>query len=272
LASTGQFSYPTNFLNRFAYSPYVGVLIQKMLFDRKYSYFDELSDIGVDVNFKSYLGKTKGALAISEFQHFFRNYMNNYEPRYLNSGEIQNVNFVHMAKDLASIEQAFNLPFITKSVMLQLNLDSLFKAIPKSIFFYTKRDPLYNMQSILIARQKYHGNKASWFSVKPKEYEMLKDMGYHYQIAGQVFFTRKSIERVLEKIPLKNKLVVSYEDFCKNTPAYYEKIIKIYSVWGYNLKKKYAGPSCFKISNRKRINTSELEKLKTAYKYFQKNQ
>ena len=75
MASSGLFSYPTNVLNRFAYAPYIGALIQQILFNPDYDFQNAFEDNKITPLFDSNLGKTKGAMAPSEFQHFFRNYM-----------------------------------------------------------------------------------------------------------------------------------------------------------------------------------------------------
>lgn len=45
IASLGTHSYGSNFLTRFAYSPYIGALIQKMLFDKDYDFHGDFNDI-----------------------------------------------------------------------------------------------------------------------------------------------------------------------------------------------------------------------------------
>jgi len=220
LARLGCFSYPSNTLARFAYAPYLGALIQQMLYNKKFDPLNELNLNDVDITFHSALGKSNGVLAPNEFQHFFRNYINNYFPQYINKNEFDLINFESLLSGLASIEFVFNQPFVTKAMMIQYNLADFHQKIPNSIFFHIKRDPLYVMQSIYQAREKYFGDITKWWSVKPKEYETLKNLDIYHQIAGQVYFTTKSIEHDLKEIPDKNKLVIEYEDFCLNPNKY----------------------------------------------------
>jgi hypothetical protein len=267
LASLGVYSYPSNLLTRFAYAPYIGAMIQEMLFNPKYDFQGDFLDIQSDINFISDLGKSKGALAVNEFQHFFRNYMSHTDPRYLNREELENVDFIGIMKGLASIEKVFHKPFITKVAMLKYNLIELSKHI-NSVFFYTTRTPIYIMQSLYKARINYYQNINIWYGSKPPEYSYLKNMDVYHQIAGQVYFTDKSLLNELQKLNRNRLIIFPYEDFCTNPEIYFEKIKLLYNNFGYSLKKKYDGIKNFEISNNFTIDKTLIHMFDKAYQYF----
>jgi hypothetical protein len=269
LASLEVFSYPTNILTRFAYAPYVGALIQKMLFAPEFDFHEDFKDIESGINFKSNLGKSKGALATNEFQHFFRNYMPNFDPEYLNDEEIEVVDFVGIKKGLTSIEQGFEKPFVTKAMMLLFNLLTLFNNIPNSIFIYMKREPIYNMQSIYLSRVKYYNKSDLWWSVKPKEYAFLKDMDVYHQIAGQIYFTKKSIENILQKIPDKNYIAIEYKNFCRKPNKIYNELVSKYKANGFEITQVYNGENNFSLNNIIKLPKSEIDKFEKAYEHFE---
>jgi len=268
-ASLGIFSYPTNFLTRFAYAPYIGACIQKMIFDKKYDFQGELGDIQSGLNFSSDLGKSKGALATNEFQHFFRNYIDSFDPGYLNSTKLNEEILKAIRKGLASIEYAYNKPFITKGVMLQYNIDTVFKEIPELFFFYIKRDTLFIMQSIFLARKKYYNDQKAWFSYKPKEYAQLKMMDVYHQIAGQVFFTETAINKGLANVPVERKMYIDYEEFCSNPEKYFNIITKKYEALNYPIQSDYSGPQSFENQNKVKLSEGEIKYFKDAYSNFQ---
>jgi len=268
IASLHLFSYPTNLLNRFAYAPYIGAQIQKLLFDKCFDYANEFVDLKSKMEFESSLGKSTGALAANEFQHFFRNYMNHFEPKYLNVDEISQVDFIGIKKGLISIEHAFEKPFVVKLAMLQFNLPAFYNYFTDAVFLFVKRKPVYNMQSLLLAREDYYGGRNIWWSVKPKEFEMLERMDIYHQIAGQVFFTNRAIEDALKNIPEQNKLIIQYEDFCENPEQYYHCIREKYRMYNYNIPETYNGNSGFQSTNTLKLSGSELQKLENAYDYF----
>jgi Ca2+-binding EF-hand superfamily protein len=126
------------------------------------------------------------------------------------------------------------------------------------------------MQSILLAREKYYSDRNTWWSVKPKEYQILKDKDYFHQIAGQVFYTDKAIRESFEKIPLKNKIEVSYEDFCQYPQETYKKIVHKYAQNNFSLKSEYNGRSSFQLSRSIELKKSEIQNFKEAYSFFDK--
>ena len=268
LASLGFFSYPSNFLTRFAYAPYVGALIQKMLFDKDYDFHGDFYDIQSSLNFDSELGKSKGALATNEFQHFFRNYTSHFDPQFLDDEALRQVDFQGIKKGLTSIEYAFDKPFVTKAAMFKYNIPEFYAAIPKSIFLYIKRDPMLNMQSLLFARMKYFNDYNLWYGSKPKEYHKLRDLDIYSQIAGQVYFTNQSIEKAFERMPAGNKLVVDYERFCEDPGKFYEEVRDKYRLFGYDIKSSYNGPEKFSVSNTLTLDKEQAKKLETAYNRF----
>ena len=268
IAGLGNFSYPSNLLNRFAYAPYIGALIQKMLFDPEYNYANEFhSNIG-NRSFKSELGKTIGYTSPNEFQYFFRKHMKNFDPEYLTEANLAKVNFKGIIQGLSSIEAVFDKPFICKLIMLQYNIEKVHNQIPNSIFFYIKRDPLLNMQSILNARSKYYGDKKTWWSVKPPEYNILKNLDVHSQIAGQVYYTNRHIENTLEDIPDNNKIMINYEEFCEKPHCVYDQILEKYYKNGFKISESYLGVKSFIIKNKLKLSKSDVNKFVNAYNRF----
>lgn len=268
MASTGVFSYPTNVLTRFSYAPYIGGLIQKMLFDPKYDFHGDFADIQSQINFKSDIGKSKGALATNEFQHFFRNYMPNFDIEWLDDNALKKVDCKGMMKGLASIEKAFERPFVTKANILQHNIEYFAREIVFLLYLHIKREPIFIMQSILNSRKRYYGSQNVWWSVKPREYDQLKDMDVYHQIAGQVYFTNMEIENGLLHISDSNQLTIEYESFCENPEAVHEKIIEKYSVLGCELISEYNGPKSFVCRNNIRLPKKDIELLQYAFEDF----
>lgn len=266
LANSGCFSYPTNTLARFSYAPYIGALVQQLLFNKDFDPLNELNYTDSSILFNSNLGKTSGFLAPNEFQHFFRNYISNYFPEYIKQEEFKTIDFEDMKRNLCLIENVFQKPFITKAIMVQYNLADFYKEIPNSIFFYLKRDPFYVMQSIYMAREKYYGDLSKWWSVKPKEYESLKNKDVYHQIAGQVYHTDLSIQQSLEQIPEDKKLLVDYEDFCENPQKYFQKIKELYKEKNIEfISDNISNDNLFQNSNSLKIEKSEFNRLKDAY-------
>ena len=77
------------------------------------------------------------------------------------------------------------------------------------------------------------------------EYVFLKDYNVYTQLAGQVYYTNQYIEKTLLKIPKPNRLVVSFEAFCRNPSKLYEQVMRKLNQLGYQGGKTYMGPRSF---------------------------
>ncbi len=270
LASTGSFAYPTNLLTRFAYAPYIGALIQNLLFDAKYDYQGEFQGIQSEITFSSDLGKNRGVLAASEFFHFWRNYfpVYLYFPETLSQEHLERVDCGEMSKALASIEHAFGKPFVAKGVFLQHHLPYFHNKMPFLAFFRMTRTPLFVCQSILLARVQYYEDRTAWLSSRPKEYSHLKEMDAYHQVAGQVYFMEQEIEKGLQSIPESHQLTIEYEAFCADPRAVYGLILEKYAALGCELPPEYKGPGSFVCSNEVRLPKEDIAGLQAAYDDF----
>ena len=268
LDTTGQFAIPTNLLSRFYYAPYLGSKIQQLLTDKKFDYNNEMSGLDAKGRFDSDLGKTAGVLAPSEFLYFWRRLLPNYDPEYLSPSEEDRIDSAGLASGLASIEAVFQKPLAVKAFIIQYNLPRLYKIFANGLFVQVRRNPLYVMQSIYQARKTFYGTLNIWWSVKPREFDELQQLDAYHQIAGQVYFTERAISAGLMQIPEKNRLVIEYEEVCKDPDGFYLELREKYEANGYHLPGDASLPDTFSPSNEVRIPEMEMKKLTDAYNIF----
>jgi len=187
LQATGSFAMFTNVLSRFYYAPFIGAKIQQLLFNSAFDFRGELTTSAAGTGPASSLGKTRGPLAPSEALHFFRRFVPYYDPQYLEPNRQAEVDAAGMAAELAALESVFDRPLAMKNALLLYNLNCMRKCTGSSLVLYLKRDPLFIAQSLLLARENHYGRRDIWWSVKPKEYDQLKELDVFPQVAGQVF-------------------------------------------------------------------------------------
>lgn len=213
LANTGIFSYPTNLAARFYKNPAFGIKVQQALVE-----FDPINQIGFskEVDFSSKLGKTFGAMAPSEYWYYWRQFFSFGDTQRLSSDEFNAVDMKAFIHGLAQFQNLTGKPLTLKGMMLNWNLSDLYNHYKNFVFLVVEREPFFNAQSLLFAREKYYGDRSSWYSFKPEEYTALKDKSPIEQVAGQVVYTNNAIERELKLIPEKNVLKVTYENFCSS--------------------------------------------------------
>ena len=214
LADTGSFCYPSNFISRFFYAPYVGSLLQKLTFDLDFK-GELFGGYQGKTIYKSDLGKTKGPLAPHEFWYFWRRYFKFGELQQLTEPELARIDTDGFLNGLRGIQHVFEKPLFLKGMIANWHIPFLAEIVPNSYFIYVKRDLLYNAQSLLKARESFFSDIRQWYSFKPAEYIELKSKDPYHQVAGQVFYTNEAIENGLELIGDERAIEVQYEDFCE---------------------------------------------------------
>jgi len=269
LAKTGKFAYPSNLLSRFYGAPYIGAKIQKLLTDPEYDFNTEIFDFGNEISFSSNLGKTKGALEPNEFWYFWRRFIPNKNPEYLDDKALVQVNTKQFAAELAAIEAVFDKPVAMKGHILQFNIPFLSNVLKKVLFVFIKRNPLYNIQSLLEARVKYFGDRRPWYSVRPREYDKLIGLDPFCQVAGQIYFTNKAVQHGLKQIDASRWLQVNYEDFCESPGKVFSQILEKLKNQGMDIDNwEYEGPESFQPTNQMRLVEEECREIIAAYKLF----
>jgi hypothetical protein len=269
LAQTGRFAYPTNLLSRFYGAPYVGALIQRLVTDSEFDFNNEFFDLRSEMSFDSDLGKTRGVLAPNEFWYFWRRFFPYGEIQYLDEESLAEVDAVRFVAELAAIESVFDKPFAMKGLIINWNIPYVSTLLDQILFIYITRHPLYNAQSLLEARIKYYGDRRGWYSFKPKEYEELKKLDPFEQVAGQVYFTNKSIDQDLNEIDKARWLQVSYEDFCESPGRIFRQITEKLENLGLEIDGwHHQGPERFQCTNQVRLLQVESKEIVTAYERF----
>ena len=173
-----------------------------------------------------------------------------------------------LSAELAAIEDAFKKPIVMKGLFFVFNIPYLASKIKNTLFIYLKRHPFYNIQSLLEARIKNFGDRDQWYSVKPQQFETLKELNPIEQVAGQVYYTNKAIQEGINQISSENALVVNYEEFCTEPSVIFDQIKEKYSQQGYKLAWEYTGPTKFQSTNRVRLSEDESNQVIEAYNKF----
>lgn len=226
LANTGLVAYPTNLLSRFYGAPLIGAKIQQLLTDPRYNFRNEILDFRSEINFNSENGKTKGALAPNEFWYFWRRFLPFDALDYMASEDLRKkADLAGLKNELNALANILEKPFALKAMILNQNIPDLDDQFENALFIWIRRDPVFNIQSVLQARQRQFGDLDTWYSFKIKEYPELKDLNPLDSAAGQVSAINRSIEEGIAALPEHKKLTVQYEEFCQRPESFYNEII-----------------------------------------------
>jgi LPS sulfotransferase NodH len=117
---------------------------------------------------------------------------------------------------IAAVSSKFNKSIVFKNLDLGQNLNVIKDIFPDAIIIYVKREKIYNVQSIYLARLKFFNDPKHWFSVKPGSYEIIKHYDYTEQIVRQVADIEAYIENNVKLSDKESCMQVNYEELCKN--------------------------------------------------------
>lgn len=228
LASTGLVAYPTNLLSRFYGAPFTGAKIQQLLTDPRYNFRNEILDFNSEIQFTSDNGKTRGALAPNEFWYFWRRFLPYTDLDYVPDDELRSYEkFSGLQAELNGLSNIFGKPFALKAMIMNQNLLPLGELFNKFIVVWISREPAYNIQSALLARQRQHATFETWYSFKVKEFPFLVSLDPLHSVAGQIAATNIALEKARLTVAPENWIDVPYEGFCKSPTLYYERISSV---------------------------------------------
>lgn len=233
-------TYPTNFLSRFSYAPYIGAKIQYLmndLDDKK-----ELLSTYADFDLTSNLGKTKGPLAPHEFWYYWRSIFDIDNLGYVKNMNKKNISSFHDGID--SIKSVFKKPMVLKGMIANTSISKIVKNRPDDIIIYIKREIEYNAQSLYKSRLKYFNDPSKWYSfcipTQEKYYSPI------HEVVSQVEITNRLIEDEVKKIPTHQLIECNYENIG-------EKLIPILTDISKRLNIDFKDPNVQEISNKNSI-------------------
>ncbi len=267
LASSGLFTYPTNFTARFPSAPWIGERIQQLLRDPACDFRGELAlePAAHTESFHSRLGKTKGPFAPHEFWYWWRRFLPEGETHALDAGQLARVDAARLLRELAAWEAVLARPFLLKGMILNWNLPWLARLLPQAVFVHVRRDPFCTMQSLLAARMDFFGNTREWYSFRPAEYPLLKNRPAAVQVAAQIHLTDSAVSAGLAGLPASRRLDVAYEDLCSDPAAVHRQVVERLAARGLAVPAVYAGPASFPVRDTVRVPPAEAEALRAAW-------
>ena len=217
LASTGLFGYGSNLAAKFYLSPAFGALLQK-------TFDTEAKDLfNSDQFFLSDYGRANSFLGPSEFGYFWDRVFSGLEETHcLSESSLKKVDVKSLRKEISDMMCVHQKSVILKNnTWFNSQVNFLEEVFPNSIFVLLNREPFYVAQSILLKRFNDSEHK-NWWSMKPSNYRDIQSMEDSVkQVANQVSALKKDLERSLDKIVDKSKVVeINYESLCRDPTGF----------------------------------------------------
>lgn len=173
--------------------------------------------------YNSEFGISQGRWAPSECGEFWYRWFRR-NPPYTSSEDISDRKLDGLKRVIASLGNAGKRPILFKNMYCAFRLRPLVKAFPEALFIVIRRDTTLISRSLLAVRKRIYGNINTWWSMKPPEYNRLKDLSPQLQVTGQVKAIYNLIER--EKIQLGSErfIEVEFDEFCKDVHGQLDRI------------------------------------------------
>jgi hypothetical protein len=256
LAQCGGLTYVSNFVARFWMAPYMGMLIEQAL---------GLRQEGLHQQFTSRYGVTEDWMGPHEFGYFWSRWFRFGESHKLDEEALANIDQNNLGRELAALESVYEEPLLFKNLTCGMQIPFLANLLENAIFILCRRNLLYNMQSILMAREKVLGDKRHWFSLRPKEYPYLHSLSPYEQIAGQIYYALHEIETASMPLEPKRFIQVRYELMCSQPRTEVSKIIEAVERLGAKMTwDPLAIPEKFESTNIQHVSNEEFRRIRDA--------
>ncbi|ABW67634.1 sulfotransferase family protein [Desulfosudis oleivorans] len=204
--------YLSNLSNLFYHSLFSGMVLHDKLYgDRPHN------------NFSSDNGRTKGWASPNESGKFWYQWYPK-DVSCLTEEMLSGVDFSPMVNTIRNIQDRLKKPLVFKNQTNSQRVASLAKLFPDSVFIHTVRDPFPVADSIIEHRQRFLGSTDKWYSIKPDNYEQIKDLDFVEQVVRQIHGVDSMIDRAFQELDQDRWVRVRYEEICKNWPEVVEQV------------------------------------------------
>ena len=121
-----------------------------------------------------------------------------------------------MVRFLDTWSSVHQKPLLNKNNRNTEFADLLARVLPNAYFVHVTREPFFNIQSLIIARQRVQGDKrVGWGLGAIDNRDSGDGLGYVDDVCDQVFAARDAVERQRATIRSDRLLDIRYEDLCR---------------------------------------------------------
>lgn len=225
LAASGtDAGYVNNLIARFWENPAYGVHLFRHLGLKK------------QISFESIYGTTETISDVHEFGYFWASLLGSTSNVSLADIDPTKVDWGLVRAKLLAMNHAFGSPCIHKNTLISHILTQLGSVCDRKLFVRVKRDYLEIASSILKVRQARYGDINRWWSVKPREYDRIKDLSAHEQVVAQIHYLQEDMEKQLQSIPADWLWEIDYDEICANPGNYVAELARRASAAGIQIR------------------------------------
>lgn len=186
-----------------------------------------------------------------EFSWFWQFYTEFGEHDHLDERELRAIDWRPIRREILALAGWFDNPLVFKSINYHnYHVDWFRRLLPDARFVWIQRDARYTAQSILAVRAQRYGDRARWWSVRPRDVAAWRDRSPEQQVAHQIGDIEQALEQGFAKLPEGKGLRLTYEALTRQ-PA--EALAELGRFTGAVIKDE-AGLRNLNLENRNRRN------------------
>lgn len=202
VAATTNLGYINNLIARFWENPQYGVYLSRSLC------------LPREISFESLHAVTKKITDVHEFGYFWASLLHHTSSPRLGENEGEMIDWNLLKNKVLSINHAFNSGVVYKNTLVGHYTRLFSHTFAHPFFLYIKRNKLDVAYSILTARKRRYGSIHEWWSMKPFEYDAIKDLDPYEQVAAQMYYLEKDYEGQVKGLDQSRVLTIDYETLC----------------------------------------------------------
>lgn len=237
LAMTTAFGYVSNFMARFWLAPQVGARLARPFG------LDRLTTS----NLASTGGRTNGHAEPHEFGYFWDRWFAYRGSSQVAEHDLAAIDRNAFRRSIASLEAGVGRPvFFKNQNKTSFQIRFLAETLPTAKFIFVRRDPRFQVQSVLRMREKLNGDPARWWSTRPPEVDSLLNLSPTEQVVAQTRLITAFIEAALGDLPDSRWLELWYENLCDHTATEIERCLALAGIDAQPAE----SPKCLPTTNR----------------------
>jgi hypothetical protein len=198
--------YVNNLAARFWMNPLIGVRFAEQVLGNKR-----------ESTFASEYASTGNLTDIHEFGYFWRYHLklSGIEDILARDFSDDRINWEELIRSLSSLQHYFGKPMVFKNIFGAYCMGIFASKMP-TLWVNVERNPMDNALGVLRARRNILADPSIWWSTVPLDYDELKGLTPHGQVAGQVATLRQFYRKELDGLPTANRFDFAYDDLCRS--------------------------------------------------------
>jgi hypothetical protein len=173
-------------------------------------------------HFKNFYGRTAGFAGRNDGLHIWDRWLGN--DRYRPPTRLAPAVADDMRSFFGAFETAFGGPIVNKNNALAICADVVAGALPTAHFVCVRREPLFNVQSLLITREFIQGRREAHYGVGDPAYMGRSDVDPIEDVCAQVLYTERRMAELQRTLGPERFWIVEYEEFCRAPYAVAERV------------------------------------------------